>query len=70
MSNPRPVNLREPGAGTPASAAQTGKKIIIMALAALIVSTMIAWCGLLGWGIVELLRLTATAILRLWTGLP
>jgi hypothetical protein len=31
---------------------------------------MIAWCGLLGWGIVELLRLTATAILRLWTGLP
>jgi hypothetical protein len=69
MSNPRPVNLREPGTGTRASSVQAGKRIMIVAVAALVVSTMIAWCGLLGWGLVELLRLTATAIHRLWTGL-
>ena len=69
MSNPRPINLREPGAGRRAPSAQIGKKTIIAGLAALVVSTMIAWCGLLGWGMVELLRLTATALYRLWTGL-
>jgi hypothetical protein len=69
MSNPRPINLRESGAGHRTPSAQIGKKTIIGALAALIVSTMIAWCGLLGWGMVELLRLAATALYRLWTGL-
>ena len=69
MSNPRPISLRESGAGRRTPSAQIGKKTIIGALATLIVSTMIAWCGLLGWGMVELLRLTATALYRLWTGL-
>ena len=67
MSNPRPINLREPGAKTRASSAQLGMKIMIVALAVLIVSAMVAWCGLLGWGLVEGLRLTATAVYRLWT---
>jgi hypothetical protein len=67
MSNPRPINLRKPSAKTRAPSAQLGMKIMIVALGALIVSTMVAWCGLLGWGLVEGLRLTATAVYRLWT---
>lgn len=66
MSNPRPLNLREPRT---AASAQFGRKIVIVALAALIISTMIAWCGLIGWGAIELLRVVATAAYRLWTGL-
>jgi len=67
MSNPRPINLREPR--TAAASAQFGRKILIVALAMLIISTMIAWCGLIGWGAIELLHVIATAIYRLWTGL-
>jgi hypothetical protein len=66
MSSPKPINLHDPRSKTRISSAQTGRKIMIVALATLIVSTMIAWCGLLGWGIVEMLRLAATAIYRLW----
>jgi hypothetical protein len=68
MSNPRPINLREPGEETTASSARVGRKILVVALAVLIISTMIAWGGLLGWGAVELLRLVASAIYWLWTG--
>jgi hypothetical protein len=67
MSNPRPLNLREPR--TTANSAQLGRKILIVALAALTISAMIAWCGLVGWGAIEFLRVIATAIYRLWTGL-
>jgi hypothetical protein len=67
MSNPRPINLDEPR--TAATSAQLGRKILIVVLAALIMSTMTAWCGLIGWGAIELLRVIAAAIHRLWTGL-
>lgn len=39
---------------------------MIGSLAILLVSSMVAWCGLLGWGLVEALRLAATAIYKLW----
>ena len=68
MSNPEPINLHEPDAETAASAVQIGKKVFVVALAALTISAMIAWCGLLGWGAIELLWLAVTAIHRLWTG--
>jgi hypothetical protein len=68
MTNPRPINFHESGAGTAATSARIAKKIIVLILAALTVSSMIAWCGLLGWGVVELLQLAATTIYRLWTG--
>jgi len=48
MSNPRPINFYESGAGTAATSARIAKKIIVLILAALAVSSMIAWCGLLG----------------------
>lgn len=67
MSNPSPINLRQPR--TAATPAQLGRKLFVVSLAALTISTMIAWCGLIGWGAVELLRVVATAIYRLWTGL-
>ena len=68
MSTPRPINFHESGAGTAATSARIAKKIILLVLAALTVSSMIAWCGLLGWGIIELLQLSATTTYRLWTG--
>jgi hypothetical protein len=68
MSNPRPINLREPSAKTEAASAQFVMKVMIVALAVLIISTTIAWFGLIGWGLVEGLRLAATAIYRVWTG--
>jgi hypothetical protein len=67
MSNPRPINLREPGARPRASSARLAMRIMIVALAVLIISTTIAWFGLLGWGLLEGMRLPATAIYRLWT---
>jgi hypothetical protein len=36
-------------------------------LAVVIVSATIAWFALLGWGIVEALRVAANALYRLWT---
>jgi hypothetical protein len=61
-----PINLQEPAKVTPASA-QMGKRLAIVALAALIISTTIAWCGLIGWGIIEALHLAATGVYRFWT---
>jgi hypothetical protein len=67
MTNPSPIDL--PEARTATTPAQFGRKIVIVALAALVISTTIAWLGLIGWGTIELLRVLATAAYRLWTGL-
>ncbi|WP_291701980.1 hypothetical protein [Bradyrhizobium sp.] len=39
---------------------------MIVSLAIVIVSATIAWCYLLGWGVVEILRLGGTALYWLW----
>jgi len=67
MSDLNPINLDDPSGKTRTSPAQAGRKIVVVVLAAVIVSSMIAWCGLLGWGVVELLRWTLTAFYKLWT---
>jgi hypothetical protein len=66
MSNPMPINLPEPATRASSSSAQMAKRLVIVALATLTVTTAIAWCGLIGWGIVEALRLAATGVYRLW----
>jgi hypothetical protein len=67
MSNPMPINLPEPATKASPSSAQMAEKLVIVALATLTILTTIAWCGLIGWGIVEALRLAATGVYRLWT---
>jgi hypothetical protein len=47
--------LAQPTRSRP-KAAQTGKKVAIYCLTALILSAMIAWFGLLGWGLVAILQ--------------
>jgi hypothetical protein len=47
--------LAQPGRSRPA-AAQPGRKLAIYSLTALILSAMIAWFGLLGWGFVAMLQ--------------
>jgi hypothetical protein len=67
MNTPRPVDLH--GARVKAEPLSTpvSKKVVIGFLATLIVSAMIAWLGLLGWGMVEILRSVAACIRGLWT---
>ena len=67
MTDPSPIDLRE--ARTATTPAQLGRKMVMVALAALVISTTIAWFGLIGWGTIEFLRVLATAAYRLWTGL-
>jgi|EndMetStandDraft_5_1072996.scaffolds.fasta_scaffold472204_1 hypothetical protein len=66
MSDFKPIEMQDPRRKNRASSSQAGRKIMIGSLAILLVSSMVAWCGLLGWGLVEALRLAATAIYKLW----
>jgi len=49
---------------TPAS-----RKVVIALLVALIITVMIVWFGLLGWGVIELLRSIAGGLGALWAKL-
>jgi hypothetical protein len=49
------------------TAAQTSKKVVIYCLTALILSAMIAWFGLLGWGFVAILQWLWDCIKSFWT---
>jgi hypothetical protein len=51
---PRPVKLLVPPTSSRSSSAQTGRKLTIYFLAALILATMILWFGFLGWGFVAM----------------
>jgi hypothetical protein len=55
MNNPHPVDLQDPTLKARSTFSVISRKVTIGLLAALIVVTMIAWCGFLGWGILELL---------------
>jgi hypothetical protein len=53
----RAVEVQDPPAkSSRLSSAQTGRKVTICLLAALIVSVMIVWFGFLGWGFVTILQ--------------
>jgi hypothetical protein len=49
------------------SSAKTGRKVAICFLAALIVSAMIVWLSLLGWGFVAMLQWMLDYIKNFWT---
>ncbi len=67
MNDLNPMDLQDAGSNTGLSSAPVSRKILIVSLAAVIVSAAIAWCGLLGWGVVEMMRLAARAVYGLWT---
>jgi hypothetical protein len=48
---------------------QTGRRVAIYFLAALIVSVMIAWFGFLGWGFVAILQRLLDYVKDVWTHL-
>jgi hypothetical protein len=48
---------------------QTGRRLVIYFLAALIVSVMIAWFGFLGWGFVAILQRLLDYVKDVWTHL-
>jgi hypothetical protein len=47
--------------------AQTGRKLAIILLAALIVLVMITWFGFLGWGVIAILQWMLNCVKNLWT---
>jgi hypothetical protein len=51
------------------SSRQTGRKLAICLLAALIVSVMIVWFGFLGWGVIAILQWMLSCVKNLWTTL-
>jgi hypothetical protein len=67
MNNPRPVDLQGARINARSLPTPMNKKVTVGLLALLIVSAMTIWLGLLGWGMVEILRSIAACIRSLWT---
>jgi hypothetical protein len=67
MNNLQPIDLQGARIKPRSLPTPISRKVVIGLLAALIVSAMIVWLGLLGWGIVEILRSSAACIRSLWT---
>ena len=66
MNSPPPVNLQDSKIKARTLSGAGSKRVLIGLLAALIVSAMVIWLGLLGWGIIEILRSMAAGIRVLW----
>jgi high-affinity Fe2+/Pb2+ permease len=66
MSNLLPFNLQDPRIKS-RSSSRASRKMVIALLIALIITVMIVWFGVLGWGVVEMLRALAGLISGLWT---
>jgi hypothetical protein len=64
---PRLVRLQDPLTRPRLSPAQTSRKLTIYFLAAMIVSTMIAWFGFLGWGFVAMSQTLLGIVKNSWT---
>jgi hypothetical protein len=66
MNSPHPVDLQGSRIKTRTLPAPASRKALVGLLAAFIVSAMVIWLGLLGWGLVEILRSMAAGIRVLW----
>jgi hypothetical protein len=63
---PQLVKLESPTIKSRLSSAQTGRKVAIGLLAALIVSVMIVWFSFLGWGFIAMTRWLLDCFWNLW----
>ena len=66
MNSPHPVDLQGSRIKARTLSGPGGKKVLVGLLAVFIVSAMVIWLGLLGWGIIEILRSIAAGIRVLW----
>jgi hypothetical protein len=66
MNDLQRVDLQDPAIKSRVSPARSGKKVAIFLLATMIVAAMIAWLGLLGWGIVGILQWLSVCIKNFW----
>jgi hypothetical protein len=60
------VDLQDPSIKPRLSLKPKGTNLVIILLAALLVTVMIAWLAFLGWGLVELLQRLAFWVADLW----
>jgi hypothetical protein len=60
------VDLQDPSIKPRLSLKPKGKNLVIILLAALLVTVMIAWLAFLGWGLVEILQRLAFWAADLW----
>lgn len=67
MTDLRRVELQDPLIKSRLSFAQTGRKLAIYILVALIASAMIAWFSFLGWGVIAILKWLLPCIKSFWT---
>jgi hypothetical protein len=63
----RSVKSQNPAIKSRFSSANTGRKVAICFLAALIVSVMIVWLSFLGWGFIAMLQWLLDYIKNFWT---
>ena len=66
MNSPHPVDLQGSRIKARTLSGPASKKVLVGLLAVFIVSAMVIWLGLLGWGLIEILRSIAAGIRVLW----
>jgi hypothetical protein len=67
MSDLPRVDVHRSAIGPQQAAVALKRKAAIFALIALIIFIMIAWFGVLGWGVIEAVRQVITFIKSIWT---
>jgi hypothetical protein len=67
MNKLQPIDLQGSAIKARSLPTSMSNKVVIILLATLIVSAMTVWLGLLGWGMVEILRSIAAWTKTLWT---
>jgi hypothetical protein len=66
MNSPHPADLHGSRIKARPLSHPASRKVLVSLLAVFIVSAMVIWLGLLGWGIIEILRSVAAGIRVLW----
>ncbi len=69
MHHLKPTDLQNPRVMVSRTHTPASRKVVIALLVALIITVMIVWFGLLGWGVIELLRSIAGGLGALWAKL-
>jgi hypothetical protein len=69
MNNPHPIKVQVARAELRNTAHVVRKRALIGSIAMLIVLTMVIWLGLLGWGVVEIIRSATAGVRTLWHNL-
>jgi hypothetical protein len=69
MHHLKPTDLQNTRVMVSRTRTPASRKAVIGLLVALIITVMIVWFGLLGWGVIELLRSIAGGLGTLWAKL-